>query len=335
MSDRRLWLAEPCPTCGARAGLRCQTGRYSGKPSRLLHWARGWRHRSCPTCKAQPGELCRTPRGRRASQPHIARLQAGRRELLADDQVWEELERWEAAIALVRFSGGAGDQGSIGAVTLEDGERGELARWGSGEGELPEALAAPMWDRYALFRGHPRISGLLRWDVREHQIAVAGERGGQKFEELLAAARPLYRATVTPVAVTAADASRASAARRSGDTSPAAAAGEASRACERCGGSLPTRLRAEARYCSKRCRQAASRARLKDRPCSPPPTQAETCGWCGGPMPAGLRGEAWFCSKRCRQASSRHTLRLRRSSAKASISRDTPRPRDAKAPWAT
>jgi hypothetical protein len=116
MSDRRSWLAESCPTCGARAGLRCQTGRYSGKPSRLLHGARGWRQRSCSTCHAGPEELCRTPRGRRAGQPHTARLQAGRRELLADGQVWAELERWEAAIALVRFSGGAGNQGSIGHV---------------------------------------------------------------------------------------------------------------------------------------------------------------------------------------------------------------------------
>jgi hypothetical protein len=58
--------------------------------------------------------------------------------------VWEELERWQAA-ALVRFSGGAGSQGSIATVTLEDAEKRELARWGSGEGELPEALAAPIW----------------------------------------------------------------------------------------------------------------------------------------------------------------------------------------------
>jgi hypothetical protein len=107
--------------------------------------------------------------------------------------VWEELERWEATTALVRFSGGAGNQGTIGAVTLEDAEKRVLARLGTGEGELPEALAAPIWDRYALFRGHPRISGLLMWDVRERQVVVAGERGGRKFGELLSASRPLYR----------------------------------------------------------------------------------------------------------------------------------------------
>ena len=54
-----------------------------------------------------------------------------------------------------------------------------------GEGELPEALAAPIWGRYALFRGHPRITGLLMWEARARSIAIAGERGGRKFEEIL------------------------------------------------------------------------------------------------------------------------------------------------------
>ncbi len=327
MSDRRLWLEEPCPTCGARSGLRCQTSRYRGKPMRVLHGARGWRRRPCPGCKAQPGQLCKTPTGRRASQPHTARLQRGRRELFAEEQVWEELERWEAAVALVRFSGGGGNQGSIAAVTLEDAKKCELARWGSGEGELPEALAAPIWGRYALFRGHPRISGLLMWDVQERQAVIAGERGGQKFEELVSAPRQLYRSPGTP----AVDRSRGSAAWAARDTSPAVGAGESAGSCEKCGEALPAGLRAEARYCSKRCRQAASRARLKDRPPSPPPTPAETCAWCDEPMPTGVRVEARFCSKRCRQASSRHALRVRRNSPKTSVTHDTPRPRDAKA----
>jgi hypothetical protein len=329
MSDRRLWLEGPCPTCGARSGLRCQTSRHGGKPTRFLHAARGWRQRSCPTCKAQPGELCKTPTGRRASQPHTARLHPGRRELFAEQGVWEELERWEAAVALVRFSGGGGSLGSIAAVTLEDAKKRELARWGSGEGELPEPLAAPMWARYALFRGHPRISGLLMWDVQERQAVIAGERGGQKFEELVSAPRQLYRSPGTPAAVTAGDRSRRSAARAARDTSPGAR--EASRSCERCGEPLPAELRAAARYCSKRCRQAASRARLKDRPPSPPPTPTETCAWCDGPMPAGVRVEARFCSKRCRQGSSRHALRVRRSAPRTSVPHDTPRPRDVKA----
>ena len=134
--------------------------------------------------------------------------------------MWEELERWEAATALVRFSGGGGAQGSIGAVTLEDANKRELARWGSGEGERPEALAAPIWARYALFRGHPRIRGLLMWDVQERQVVIAGERGGEKFEELLSAPGQLYRPPVTPVAVSGRDVSRTSAARAHRGTAP-------------------------------------------------------------------------------------------------------------------
>jgi hypothetical protein len=48
-------------------------------------------------------------------------------------------------VALVRFFGGGGNPGSIQAVTLENEDGKELARWSSGGGELPEALAAPIW----------------------------------------------------------------------------------------------------------------------------------------------------------------------------------------------
>ena len=65
-------------------------------------------------------------------------------------------------------------------MTLEDAGKKELARWGRGAGKLPEALAAPIWGRYALFRGHPRITGLLMWDVHERQVVVAGERVGHR-----------------------------------------------------------------------------------------------------------------------------------------------------------
>jgi hypothetical protein len=122
-------------------------------------------------------------------------------------------------VALVRFSGGGGHPGSIAAVTLEDAEERELARWGHGQGELPEALAAPIWGRYALFRGHPRITGLLMWDVHGRQVVVAGERGGQKFDEVLSALRPPTRLAVIPVVPTTpreiADANRTTAANRS------------------------------------------------------------------------------------------------------------------------
>jgi len=230
-----------------RAALSDQAPRRQADP--LLARRTRLAKSPLPDLQGAAGGLCRTPSGRRAGQPHTARLQRGRRELFAEEQVWEELERWEAAVALVRFSGGGGRQGSIAAVTLEDAKGRELARWGSGEGELPEALAAPIWGRYALFRGHPRINGLLMWDVQERQAVIAGERGGQKFEELLSAPRQLYRPGVAPGAVTAGDRSRGSAARAQRDTSPAGGARATSRSCERCGEPLRAGLRPEARYC--------------------------------------------------------------------------------------
>lgn len=89
-----------------------------------------------------------------------------------------------------------------------------------------------------------------------------------------------------------------------------AVAGESS-ACAWCGGPMPEGLRPEARFCKKACRQASSRARLKDRPARSPSPPPATCSWCDGPMPDGLRAEARFCSKSCRQASSRFSLGMR------------------------
>jgi hypothetical protein len=310
--DRRLWLSEPCPSCGARTGLRCQTSRYSGKPTRWLHGARGWRQRSCPTCKAQPGELCRTPAGRRAGRPHTARLSRARRELLGDQQVWEALEQWGASVALVRFSGGGGNPGSISTVTLENEDGEQLARWSSGEGALPDALAAPIWGRYALFRGQPRITGLLMWDARARSIAIAGKRGGRKFDEILSTPRQIATVTIaSPAASTLRDTSRDTSPRavETDTSSGAAEVSRTSRSCERCGTPLAAGLRAEARYCSKRCRQAASRARLSQRSGRAGLTAPERCARCDGPMPTGLRPEARYCSKRCRQAASRARLR--------------------------
>ena len=187
MSDRRLWLEEPCPTCGARSGLRCQTSRYGGKPMRVLHAARGWRQRSCPTCKAQPGELCKTPTGRRAAQPHTARLHPGRRELFAEQGVWEELERWEAATALVRFSGGGGSQGSIAAVTLEDAKKRELARWSRRRGRAARgarrsdlgplrAVPRPSAHQRAADVGRAGAPGRYRGRARRSEVRGAAVR---------------------------------------------------------------------------------------------------------------------------------------------------------------
>ena len=254
MSDRQPWLGEPCPTCGARSGLRCQTSRYGGKPSRLLA-RRAWVAASLlPVLQGAAGRAV-PDTDRQASRPaaHGAAAATGRRELFAEQDVWQELERWGAAVALVRFSGGGGSQGSIAAVTLEDAE--EARAWpagGSGEGELPEALAAPIWARYALLRGHPRISGLLMWDVHERQVVVAGERGGQKFDELLSAPRQLY---LSPTRHARGHQRGRRVARVRCPGAPrqlASRCREASRSCERCGEPLPPGLRAEARYCSKR-----------------------------------------------------------------------------------
>ena len=108
-------------------------------------------------------------------------------------------------------------------MTLEDVDKRELARWGHGEGELPEALAAPIWGRYVLFRGHPRITGLLLWDVHERQVVVAGERGGHKFDEVLSAPRPPAGLTVIPaVPTTPRDMSPGQAAPADQQTSPPA-----------------------------------------------------------------------------------------------------------------
>ena len=299
MSDRRLWLNEVCPDCRAASGLRCQTHSYKGKPLSWLHAARGWRQRVCPTCKAGIGEPCSTPTGRLANRPHTARLRYGRHEPKTGS-IWEELEHWGATVAIVRFSGGSGKPGTIAAITLEDAAARELARWSSGEGSLPDELAAPIWGRYALFRGHPRIVGMVRWDVTNREVVSSGTRGDQAFSEVLIT-RPLAR---TPLPWHS-DTSR--------DTSPEAEIAPATatppaRVCERCGTAIAPEAREEARYCSKLCRQAASRARLRERSGRAGLRPPEKCAHCSGPMPGGLRPEALYCSKRCRQAASRARL---------------------------
>ena len=105
--------------------------------------------------------------------------------------------------------------------------------------------------------------------------------------------------------------------------------------CAWCGDLMPDGLRAEAKFCSKRCRQAASRSRLKSKPAAPAPSPLpETCAWCGEPMPAGLRREARYCGKRCRQASSRFGLALKRP-VPVPAAAQTPGPRDRSRPSPT
>ena len=102
-------------------------------------------------------------------------------------------------------------------------------------------------------------------------MVVAGERGGQKFDEVLSAPRPVRLVAMPAAPTTPRDTSPGPAAPADRQSSlPAGGAGEALHVCERCGEPLPPGLRSEARYCSKRCRQATSRARLKHQRPKPP-----------------------------------------------------------------
>jgi predicted nucleic acid-binding Zn ribbon protein len=243
-----------------------------------------------------PCGVLHTPTGRLAARPHAARLRYGRCEPTIDS-VWQELERWGAAIAVVRFSGGSGRPGSLAAVTVEDAARHELARWSDGEGALPDELAAPIWGRYARFRGHPPIVGMVIWDVTNREVLASGTRGEQQFNEVLITP-PRTRTPLPWQSDTSHDTSRAAEI-----TAP-----PPSRVCERCGTAIASEARKEARYCSKLCRQAASRARLRERSGRAALRAPAQCADCAGPMPKGLRPEALYCSKRCRQAASRARL---------------------------
>jgi hypothetical protein len=238
--------------------------------------------------------VARRPGGSLPARTRAAALRPPR----ANDRLGlQELEQWGAAIAIVRFSGGSGKPGSLAAVTIEDAAQHELARWSYGEGALPDELAAPIWGRYALFRGHPRIVGMVLWNVATREVLSAGTRGDQQFDEVLIA-RPRTRAPLP----------------WHGDTSPAAEVAPPrplSRVCERCGTAIASEARKEATYCSKLCRQAASRARLRERSGRAALRAPAQCAHCSGPMPAGLRPEALYCSKRCRQAASRFRLASR------------------------
>jgi endogenous inhibitor of DNA gyrase (YacG/DUF329 family) len=204
------------------------------------------------------------------------------------EEVWRALARISATVARVRFAGGGGKRASVETMVAAAGG-GELARWRAGESELGDALAAPAWARYGAFRGQPPVTGTLCWSVAERSITLAGRRGSERFAETLAGAAAIRSGR---------DVSR--------DASPVSALER--RACERCGGPIASGARSEARYCSKRCRQAASRVRLRVLWGPPARVAPERCAWCEDPMPAGLRSEARYCSKRCRQAASRARL---------------------------
>lgn len=153
-------------------------------PLARLHVARGWRARRCPTCQAAPGEPCCTPSGRDASKPHAARLRPARLELVRLE-VWEELERRGATIAVVPFWGRAGRGGQTERIRLSriDGDQlVDIELW-TGRDELAYALEAPVWDRFGMFAGQPAIRGDVIWTLHDRSVVIVGMRGDTHFEE--------------------------------------------------------------------------------------------------------------------------------------------------------
>lgn len=107
--------------------------------------------------------------------------------MVAPQAVWEELERRGATIAVVPFSGRGGGGGSTGTITLGrlvGAELVDVERW-SGRDELALALEGPVWDRYGSFAAHPWIRGTVTWILAERCVVIAGQRGGEGFEEAL------------------------------------------------------------------------------------------------------------------------------------------------------
>jgi hypothetical protein len=192
MSDRAAWLEQRCPECRAAPGARCSRWRWgagvNGRavPSAHLHVARGWFERRCLTCKAPPGERCVTPTGREAARVHVARLRPTRGELVWRRAVWEELERRGATVAIVPFSGRSGRSGCADAIKLlQSVGEGlvDVERWTSRD-ERCYALAAPVWDRFGTFIGHPQVRGEVVWTAENRCVVIRGRRGERRFEEL-------------------------------------------------------------------------------------------------------------------------------------------------------
>ena len=305
--DRRLCGCQSaCPSCGARAGARCQTA-----PARAASPARCAARRARLAAAAVPG--LQGPPGRAVPNPARAApagrtprdFHPARRELHAIEDVWRALERTARQMALVRFSGGGGRQGTL--DRQHPGRGRELARcWGAGEAALADALAAPSGAATRCSAASHRSPGCCMWDVRGRGRAIAGKRGG-RAASTRSCPRPAD-AGRSPRPPTARHVARHVAAGGGADTSPRAAEGREPRARASVAAIRWRRGSAEARYCSKRCRQAASRARLRERSGRAGPAPPERCALCEGPMPTGLRPEARYCSKRCRQAASRARL---------------------------
>jgi hypothetical protein len=115
---------------------------------------------------------------------HTARLRPARWELVSRVAAWDELVRCRVSVATVPFRGRAGRGGEIDVVRLErasDDSR-EVRLW-PGTDELADALAAPVWGRFATFAGHPLVRAEVIWTVDRRSVVMVGRRGDQKFEE--------------------------------------------------------------------------------------------------------------------------------------------------------
>ena len=100
-------------------------------------------------------------------------------------EVWEELERRGATVAVVPFCGRAGRGGSTATIVLSRVAGRQLVdveRWSSRD-ELGYALEAPVWDRFGSFAGQPFVRGEVIWTAEDRTVVIAGTRAGRPFEE--------------------------------------------------------------------------------------------------------------------------------------------------------
>lgn len=85
------------------------------------------------------------------------------------------------------FRGRAGHGGEIDVIRLrrvscEASGSLEVRLWPDGD-ELAYALAAPAWDRFGAFAGHPLVCGEVIWTLEDRAVVIAGRRGDRRLEE--------------------------------------------------------------------------------------------------------------------------------------------------------
>jgi hypothetical protein len=90
-------------------------------------------------------------------------------------------------MATVPFRGRAGHGGEIDVIRLrrvscEANGSLEARLWPDGD-ELAYALAAPAWDRFGTFAGHPLVRGEVIWTLEDRTVVIAGRRGDRRLEE--------------------------------------------------------------------------------------------------------------------------------------------------------